>query len=162
MIDICSAAWPEDLDTVRALFREYVTTLGVDLSFQGFEAELAGLPGKYAAPQGRVMLAWRGTQALGCVAMRPIGEGRCEMKRLYVRPATRGEQLGRRLAQRICSEARAAGHHHICLDTLSTMATAQALYRDLGFVPIEPYVFNPIEGTLFLGLDLLHGGGPTP
>ncbi len=154
MIEIQPAAWPADRSTVEQLFREYAESLGVDLSFQGFEAELAGLPGKYAPPPGRVLLARRAEEAMGCVGLRPLGDGRCEMKRLYVRPAARGEQLGRRLAQRVCDEARAAGYSHICLDTLPTMSAAQALYRSLGFVPIEPYVFNPIAGTRYLALDL--------
>ncbi len=154
MIKMRPARWPEDLVTVQQLFREYVADLGVDLSFQGFTAELEGLPGKYAPPRGRVILAWRGTKAMGCVAMRPLGDGRCEMKRLYVRPAARGEHVGRRLAQRVCVEERVAGHSHICLDTLPSMATAQALYHSLGFEPVAPYVFNPIEGTKYLALDL--------
>jgi ribosomal protein S18 acetylase RimI-like enzyme len=154
MIDIRPAAMPSDLAEVRSLFREYVTGLGVDLAFQDFAAELAGLPGKYAPPRGRLLLAWSGTQAVGSVALRPLDEISCEMKRLYVRPQARGEQLGRRLAERICDEARAAGYSKICLDTLPTMASAQQLYRSLGFKPIEPYVFNPIAETKFLALDL--------
>jgi ribosomal protein S18 acetylase RimI-like enzyme len=149
------AAFPRDADTVRALFREYVESLGVDLGFQGFEQELAALPGKYAEPAGRVLVAWREGQALGCVAMRPLEtDGDCEMKRLYLRPAARGEQLGRRLATAICAAAREAGYRRICLDTLPTMGAAQGLYASLGFVPIAPYVFNPIEGTKYLALAL--------
>jgi ribosomal protein S18 acetylase RimI-like enzyme len=149
------AEFPRDLATVRALFSEYADSLGVDLGFQGFQEELASLPGKYASPAGAVLLAWRGDEALGCVAMRPLAQGGdCEMKRLYLRPAARGEQLGRRLAQAICDAARNAGYRRICLDTLPTMGAAQGLYAALGFRPIEPYVFNPIEGTKFLALDL--------
>lgn len=92
---------------------------------------------------------------MGCVALRPISVEACEMKRLYVRPAARGEQLGRRLVERLCEEARAAGYRRICLDTLSSMAAAIGLYTSMGFKPIEPYVFNPIPGALFLGRDLL-------
>lgn len=157
MIDIRPAAFPEDVDEVRRLFRDYAQSLGVDLGFQDFEAELAGLPGKYAAPAGRLLLACSGSDALGCVALRPLHGTACEMKRLYVRPQARGAQLGRHLAQRICREAREAGYSRICLDTLPTMAAAQQLYRALGFVPTEPYVFNPIAGTKFLALDL-HAG----
>lgn len=153
-IDIQSAEWPRDLGEVRHLFREYAESLGVDLAFQGFEEEVAALPGKYAPPGGRIVLAWRGKQALGCIALRPIDAKVCEMKRLYVRPEARGEQLGRRLAERICQEAREAGYARICLDTLPTMATAQGLYRSLGFEAIDAYVFNPIAGTQFLGLAL--------
>lgn len=154
MIDIRPAQLPRELSDIRNLFREYVTGLDVDLEFQEFEAEIAGLPGKYATPRGRLLLAWSGMDAVGCVALRPLDETTCEMKRLYVRPQARGEQLGRRLAQRICDEARAVGYTRIFLDTLPTMASAQQLYRSLGFKPIEPYVFNPIAGTQFLALDL--------
>jgi len=154
MIEIRPAAWPADLSTVRQLFTEYVASLGIDLSFQGVEAELAALPGKYAPPRGLVLVAWRGDEPQGCGAFRPIDDARCEMKRLYVRPTARGEQLGLRLAERLCAEARQAGYGQICLDTLATMTAAQALYRRLGFVPIEPYVFNPIEGTQYLARDL--------
>lgn len=145
---------PDWLDATRAIFREYAQGLGIDLSFQDFETELRELPGRYAAPRGRLLLAWRGTQPLGCVALRPLSGNDCEMKRLYVRAQARGERLGRRLAERICREAREAGYARICLDTLPTMESAQALYRSLGFRPIEPYVYNPIPGTLFLALDL--------
>jgi ribosomal protein S18 acetylase RimI-like enzyme len=153
--EIRPAEFPRDLATVRELFSEYAGSLGVDLGFQGFQEELAGLPGKYAGPSGCVLLAWRGDEALGCVAMRPLpAAGDCEMKRLYLRPTARGEQLGRRLAQAICDAAHAAGYRRICLDTLPSMGTAQGLYASLGFRTIEAYVFNPIAGTKFLALDL--------
>jgi ribosomal protein S18 acetylase RimI-like enzyme len=154
MIDIRPADLPRDLTEVRSLFREYAHGLGIDLDFQDFEAEMAALPGKYAAPWGRLLLAWSGTEAVGCVALRPLDESTCEMKRLYVRPQARGQQLGRRLAQRLYEEAREAGYSRICLDTLPTMVSAQKLYQSLGFAPIDPYVFNPIPGTKFLALDL--------
>lgn len=155
MIEIRSAEFPRHRALVQQLFREYADGLGVDLCFQDFEAELAGLPGKYAPPAGRLLLAWTDDQeAVGCVALRDIGNGACEMKRLYVRPQARGARLGRQLTERICSEARAAGYRRICLDTLPSMAAAVGLYESLGFRPIEPYVFNPIPGALFLGLDL--------
>ncbi|WP_375756085.1 GNAT family N-acetyltransferase [Corallococcus exercitus] len=157
MMVIEPARFPEDLALVRTLWREYAEGLGIDLGFQDFESELASLPGKYAPPRGRLLLARRGAEELGCVALRPLSDGACEMKRLYVRPAARGEQLGRKLAERICDEARAAGYSRICLDTLSTMSAAIGLYTSLGFRPIEPYVFNPIPGALFLGRDLSPG-----
>ena len=119
MIAIRPARFPDDLALVRQLFREYAESLEIDLAFQGFEAELAALPGKYAPPRGRVLLAFRGEEALGCVALRPVDDATCEMKRLFVRPAARGEQLGRRLAERICEEGRAAGYTRICLVTRS-------------------------------------------
>ena len=151
---IIDARLPEDLETVRTLFREYAVGLGVDLCFQGFEEELAALPGKYARPKGRLLLAWRGDEALGCVALRPIDERDCEMKRLYVRPAARGLNLGRQLAQRICDEGREAGYQRILLDTLSTMTPALTLYRSLGFTDTEPYVYNPLPEVVYLAKDL--------
>jgi GNAT superfamily N-acetyltransferase len=154
MTEIRPADLPRDLDVVRTLFREYADSLGVDLAFQGFEEEVAALPGKYAPPAGRLLIAWRDGLPVGCVALRPLDVSRCEMKRLYVRPAARGGQLGRTLAERICAEARSLGYARICLDTLPTMAAAQVLYQSLGFVPIEPYVFNPIAGTKFLAREL--------
>lgn len=154
MTDIRPAELPRDLEVVRALFEEYAESLGIDLAFQGFERELAELPGKYQPPAGRLLLAWNGERAVGSIALRPLAERTCEMKRLYVRPEARGEQLGRRLAERICQEAREAGYARICLDTLPMMAAAQSLYESLGFAPVAPYVFNPIPGTKFLALDL--------
>jgi GNAT superfamily N-acetyltransferase len=154
MPDIRPAEVPQDLNEVRSLFREYAESLGFDLCFQDFEAELAALPGKYRPPRGRLLIAWSGIEAVGCVALRPLEGTACEMKRLYVRPQARGEQLGRRLAERICQEALSAGYSRICLDTLPTMAAAQKLYAAMGFKPIGPYVFNPVPGAIFLALDL--------
>lgn len=154
MIEIAPAQFPRDLEAVRDLFQEYADSLAVDLGFQDFGAEVDDLPGKYASPTGSLLIAWRGNEAIGCVAMRRIDSNSCEMKRLYVRPSGRGESLGRQLAERICEQARSAGYRQICLDTLPSMATAQALYASLAFLPIEPYVFNPIEGTKFLARDL--------
>jgi ribosomal protein S18 acetylase RimI-like enzyme len=154
MTIIREARFPEELDLVRAIFTEYAASLPVDLSFQDFHAELAGLPGKYAAPLGRVLLAFDDDQLIGCGAMRPIDDATAEMKRLYVRPAGRGQQLGRRLAEQLCQSAIEAGFARICLDTLPSMATAQSLYAALGFKPTSPYVFNPVPGTQFLALDL--------
>jgi ribosomal protein S18 acetylase RimI-like enzyme len=154
MIQILPAETKADLACVAELFQEYADGLGISLDFQGFDEELATLPGKYAPPSGRLLLAGRDSEVLGCVALRPLREGACEMKRLYVRPQARGEQLGRKLTERICNEARAAGYHRICLDTLPAMANAQKLYESLGFRAIEPYVFNPVEGTRFLAKEL--------
>jgi GNAT superfamily N-acetyltransferase len=154
MTDIRPAEIPRDLDVVRALFREYASGLGVDLAFQDFEEELNTLPGKYAQPAGRLLLAWSGERPLACIALRPVDTWTCEMKRLYVRPEARGAQLGRHLAGRLIQEARAAGYSRICLDTLPTMVSAHSLYQSLGFTPIEPYVFNPVPGTKFFALDL--------
>jgi len=154
LIEIGPAEVPHELDSVRKLFREYADSLSTDLCFQNFEAEVASLPGKYKPPKGRLLLAWSGAEAVGCVALRPLEEDACEMKRLYVQPRLRGERLGRRLAERICQEARAAGYSRICLDTLPTMAEAIQLYADMGFKRIEPYVYNPVPGAIFLALDL--------
>jgi ribosomal protein S18 acetylase RimI-like enzyme len=153
-IDIRAAVVPDDLPVARTLFREYADGLGVDLSFQDFDAELDALPGKYAPPPGRLLIAWRGAEAVGCIALRPLADGDCEMKRLYVRPAARGQDLGRRLVARICGEARGAGYARICLDTLPMMRAAVTLYRSFGFEEIAPYTFNPIVGTVFLALRL--------
>ncbi|MBP0593342.1 GNAT family N-acetyltransferase [Paraburkholderia sp. LEh10] len=154
MAQIQPARFPEDIDAVRTIFREYAESLGVDLGFQSFDAELAALPGKYAPPGGIILLAWREEELVGCAALRPFEHDICEMKRLYVRPAGRGQQLGRRLAQAILHAAREAGYRKMRLDTLPTMQAAQRLYASLGFRPISAYVFNPIEGTRFLELDL--------
>jgi GNAT superfamily N-acetyltransferase len=159
MIAIIDAAFPEDLDTVRALFREYASGLDVDLDFQDFDAEVAALPGKYARPGGRLLLAKDGDRVLGCVCLRPLSKDDCEMKRLYVRAEARGHQLGRRLVERLCDEAKIAGYARMFLDTLPTMATAQQLYADLGFVPTDAYVFNPVPGTKYMVLDITPSAG---
>jgi len=154
MIEIRPADFASDLPLVSQLFREYAGSLDIDLCFQNFEAELASLPGKYAPPEGRLLLAWDANDVVGCVALRPIGAASCEMKRLYIKPQARGQRLGHRLAERICQEAREAGYLRICLDTLPAMTAALQIYRSLGFKQIEPYVFNPVDGALFLGLEL--------
>jgi GNAT superfamily N-acetyltransferase len=156
MTDIRAARFPDDVQAVRSIFREYADGLGVDLCFQDFDSELTSLPGKYAAPGGRVFLAWEGGEVIGCVAMRPLGDDICEMKRLYVRASGRGQQLGRKLATLIVANAKEAGYRKMRLDTLPDMSTAQQIYASLGFVEIDAYVFNPVEGVIFLELSLIN------
>ena len=139
---------------VRHLMREYAAQLGVDLCFQNLEAELAELPGRYAAPEGCLVVAYSGAEAAGCAAFRPLPDEVCEMKRLYVRPAHRGRALGRKLAELLMARAREAGYRAMRLDTLSTMKPAIALYASLGFTPIEPYNNTTIEGCLFFEANL--------
>jgi ribosomal protein S18 acetylase RimI-like enzyme len=139
-------AQARDVEGVRELLREYAAGLGVDLSFQDFESELADPLGFYEV----VLFAERN----GCVALRRIDDETCEMKRLYVRPEGRGDGLGRRLAEALIAEARTRGYRRMLLDTLPSMAAARALYARLGFRETEPYRFNPIEGTTFLELTL--------
>lgn len=159
MIHIQTARFPQQLEVVRTIFREYAESLGIDLGFQNFDSELAELPGKFAAPHGRVLLACHDDEIIGCVALRPLDETTCEMKRLYVRPSGRGLQAGKQLATRICAIARESGYRRIRLDTLPTMHAALRLYASLGFEPIPAYVFNPIAGAIFLECDLTRGEG---
>lgn len=147
-------AGPDDIEDARALFREYEAAIGVDLCFQGFEAELAGLPGDYAPPGGRLLLAGTSSRRAGCIALRPIDSTTGEMKRLYVRPEFRAARLGRRLVERLIAEARSIGYQRMCLDTLPTMRTAQRMYESLGFRDIAPYRPNPVVGTRYMGLEL--------
>lgn len=152
---IRDARFPQDRDCVEALFREYAASLDVDLCFQGFEEEVATLPGKYQGPGGALFLAFRGDAAIGCVALRALEPPDvAELKRLYVRPAGRGLALGRRLSETAIARAAELGYASLRLDTLPSMQAAQALYAALGFREITPYRFNPVDGVRYLELTL--------
>jgi putative acetyltransferase len=153
-IEIVRATSPDQIATARRLFKEYEASLGIELTFQDFAREVAELPGAYAPPAGRLFLAIDGPEHIGCVALRPLGDDICEMKRLYVRPTARGTRLGRRLTETVMREAREIGYARMRLDTLPSMKEAFALYQSLGFREIAPYCDNPIVGTHFMELDL--------
>ena len=153
-IHIGRAESPEQLDEVRGLFREYERFLRVKLCFQSFEAELAGLPGDCAAPAGALFLAMDGGRGAGCVALRKLGEGIGEMKRLFVRPEYRGQGVGRALAMRVLQEAITAGYALMRLDTLARLKEAMRLYESLGFKQISPYRANPLEDVVYWELPL--------
>jgi ribosomal protein S18 acetylase RimI-like enzyme len=154
-LQLIQARSPEEIHSVRELFGEYVSRLGVNLCFQNFAEEVAGLPGDYAPPSGRLYLAVENDEVAGCIALRKIGEGVCEMKRLYVRPAFRGTGLGRKLTERIIADARSLGYRSMRLDTLpGKMDQAIVLYRSLGFKSIAPYYDNPYDDVAYMELEL--------
>ena len=144
-----------DIAEARRLFKEYEASLDVDLRYQRFEQELAGLPGAYAPPRGRLLIAVDDAAPAGCVALRPLGDDVCEMKRLYVRPTARGKRVGRLLTETVIREARSIGYSRMRLDTLPSMKDAQALYQTLGFQEIAPYYASPVAGTRFMELTLI-------
>jgi ribosomal protein S18 acetylase RimI-like enzyme len=152
---IIAASSAEQIAQARELFLEYAASLGFSLCFQNFDQELAGLPGSYSPPQGRLWLAEYDGQLAGCVALRQLEPGACEMKRLYLRPAFRGKGLGRVLTERLVAEARSIGFRQMRLDTVEPVMTdAVAMYRRLGFYEIPAYCKNPIAGALYMQLDL--------
>lgn len=142
------------LPVVRELFREYAASLGVDLAFQDFERELASLPGRYAPPRGCILVAYVDDAPAGCIAMRPLDDQRCEMKRLWVRSGFRGVGLGEHLSRALIGRARAVGYKAMRLDTLAPMQSAQRLYRALGFREIPAYYANPLPGTVYMEREL--------
>ncbi len=143
-----------DLEEVRALLRDYEASLPVRLDFQGFDREVAGLPGAYAPPLGSLLVLRTPERTAGCVALRPLVPGICELKRLFVRPEHRGAGYGRVLATAAIERARELGYARMRLDTLPGMAAARSLYLELGFRPVAAYTPNPIEGAAFLELQL--------
>lgn len=157
-VSLSASTDPETLATVRGLFQEYADSLGVNLDFQGFEEELATLPGDYAPPRGALLLALVDGAVAGCCALRPLDNSdypnAAEMKRLYVRKAFRGFGLGQQLAEGTLDAARRAGYACVLLDTLDDMESARALYANLGFEEIPPYYHNPLPGSHYLKVDI--------
>ncbi len=154
MLKILQAHTGENLEFIKQLFEEYANSLDFDLDFQDFDKELANLPGEYAPPKGGLLLARDEYKIAGCVALRELSEGVCEMKRLYVKPQFRGLGVGKSLSEAVIEEARKIGYTRIRLDTAPSMKEARALYMSLGFKKISPYRHNPIEGAEFLELSL--------
>jgi GNAT superfamily N-acetyltransferase len=153
---VCEAMKAADLEAVRTLFVEYERWLGVDLCFQGFAEELRSLPGRYAPPRGRLLLASDADGAIaGVVGVWPLDEDTCEMKRLFVRPPWRGRKIGRRLAEAIVEIAVDVGYARMRLDTLERLTEAVVLYRSMGFREIKPYCHNPLESVLYMERGLL-------
>lgn len=152
---IFPAQTPAQIAQARELFLEYAQSLGFSLCFQNFDQELAGLPGGYAPPDGRLLLAERESELAGCAALHKLDAGICEMKRLYLRPRFRGQGLGRALAGRIIAEARLIGYQSMRLDTVEpVMKDAVAMYHRIGFTEIAPYCANPIAGAVYMELKL--------
>ncbi len=161
MTKLIEAQWPIHRDVVVNLFRAYADSIDADICFQGFEQELVTLPGKYAEPEGCLLLAFFQEDWVGCVALRSLGEGICEMKRLYVRPTCRGHQIGRLMVEALIVKAKLKGYSAMRLDTLSTMQAALGLYTNLGFKPIAPYYDNPLPGATYLELKLSETAPPS-
>jgi GNAT superfamily N-acetyltransferase len=156
VLRLTQATTRNDLDQARVLFNEYEASLGISLCFQNFGEELANLPGDYAPPRGRLLVAREFDHLAGCVAMRPVDQTTCEMKRLFLRPAYRSRGLGRVLVEAIIEEARKIGYTHMRLDTITDrMGRAVELYKSMGFVEIEPYYHSPVDTTKFMELDLV-------
>ena len=154
-LSLTQAETPSQIAQVRELFLQYAQSLGFSLCFQSFDTELARLPGEYAPPEGRLLLAYYEDRPAGCAALHKLEPGICEMKRLYLRPQFRGKRLGRALADQIIVEARQIGYQRIRLDTVEpVMKDAVGMYRKMGFREIAPYCLNPIAGALYMELQL--------
>jgi putative acetyltransferase len=153
-VDIVVASSEHDIDAIRTLWREYWRSLGFSVDFQNFETEVAGLPGVYAGPAGRLLLARMGGEPVGCVAFRPLRLDACEAKRMYVRAEFRGKGIGAALLNRLFDEARAAGYRDMYADTLPTMTAALRMYHDMGFVDVEPYSQDPTPHGVHLKISL--------
>lgn len=159
MIEIRQAETPEQIEQARALFREYEASINLDLCFQSFDEELANLPGKYAAPEGRLLLAFADEKLAGCIALRKLEADICEMKRLFVRDDFRGQKIGIALIEKVFAEAREIGYEKMRLDTFpAKMGKAVGLYESYGFYEIPPYYHNPFGETLFMEKDLSAKG----
>jgi GNAT superfamily N-acetyltransferase len=154
VVAILRARFPADAPEVVTIFREYVASPSVSLDFQDYEREFADLPGKYAEPDGRVLLAREHSAVVGCAALRRVNGSTCELKRVYVRPSARGNNIGRQLVEHMIGEARAERYSTMCLDVLPEFIAAQQLYESLGFIPAEAVSYNPVPGTKFLALSL--------
>lgn len=154
MTIIRNAVFPQDAPAVLDIWQEYIASPSVSLDYQGYQAEFANLPGKYAPPAGCLLLAERSGEIDGCISFRKVSVGICEMKRLYVRPRGRGNRLGYRLIEQLIGQARTAGYLEMRLDVLEEFAQARTLYEAFGFMPADPVSFNPLPGTAFLGLHL--------
>lgn len=154
MFTIRLGAFPDDVDAILAIWREFIANAPVDLSYQNNEAEFANLSGKYAKPNGCVLLAEVAGEIMGCIALRKVDNEICEMKRLYVRALARGSRIGHALVGRLIEEARSMGYRELRLDVMEKYYAARRLYRELGFTPAEPVTYNPVPGAEFLGLRL--------
>jgi putative acetyltransferase len=155
MAKIIRAHTGKHLKLIKMLFEEYANSLDFDLAFQDFQEELTTLPGEYAPPKGSLLLAKHENKVDGCVALRELSDGVCEMKRLYVKPQFRGLGVGKSLAEAVIEEARKIGYNRMRLDTAPSMKAAGMLYASLGFKQISPYRHNPIEGAVFMELTLV-------
>ena len=153
-ITIQHAKFPDDTHEVVSIFREYVASPTANLDFQNSECEFTSLPGKYAEPDGCIALAWQQNSVIGCAALRRVNSSTCELKRVYVQPSARGNNIGRRLVEHMINEARKQGYSRMCLDVLPEFTAAQNLYESLGFTSFEAVSYNPVPGTKFLALDL--------